>query len=152
MDLLITPDEIFRISFVGEDNMKPDRIPDSVIKSSQEKYLRPVLGTLLDKLSETNYTSFVNDFLKEPLAFYVRYMILPSLSIQLTNMGAFISETDYSRGATDRQRDTLRQSALTIAEPLMYLAIKYIESHLSEFPDYVRSKNNNNKIKGGIIL
>jgi hypothetical protein len=150
--MLITAKEVIEISFTGEENIKENRIPDSVIESAQEKYLRPVLTGLHDHLTKPAYTQFVNDYIKPPLAFFVRYLVLPSMSIQLSNMGAFLPETDFSKTATDRQRDTLRQSALSIAEPLLEKAVRYIEENRSGFPEYVKKSRTVNKVKGGIVF
>jgi hypothetical protein len=98
------------------------------------------------------YTDFVDEYIKPPLAYYVRYLVLPGVSIQLSNMGAFIPENDFSKGATNRQRDTLRQSALMIAEPLMEKAIRFICDNPSDFPDYKKKNKKQSRVKGGIIF
>lgn len=152
MELLITTKEVFELSFSGEENMKEDRIPDAVIRSAQEKYIRPVLGDLLDNLMKPEYEEFLNDYIKPPLAFYVRHLILPDISIHLSNMGAFLPENDFSKVATDRQRDTLRQSAIQIADPLMDLAVRYIKEHISDFPSFRLKTKKKENIIGGIIF
>ena len=150
---LITAQEVIDISFIGEENIKTNRIKDSVILSAQEKYLRDKFPGLYDKFLEGEYSDFVKEYIKSPLAYFVRYLILPNIGIQMSNMGINIPHNDFSKGASDRQRDTLRQSALMIAEPLIENAIRYINEHEVDFPEYKRNiKKTTNRVKGGIIF
>ncbi len=150
--LLITVQEVIDLAFIGEENIKTDRILDSVIRSAQEKYLKETFCGLYGKFLEGEYADFVSDYIKPPLAFYVRYLAEPNMSIQMSNMGAFLPQNDFSKAATDRQRDTLRQSSLMIAEPLIDAALGYIRSHNDDFPEFEKQIKKTKEIIGGIVI
>ena len=147
--MLITPDEV--IAIAGSDEMKASLIKESKIIAAEYKYIKPVFGDLYPVLSEKRYRGFVDKYIKPALAYYVRYMIIPDMSVILNNGGLALINPQYMTPATDHQRDLLQQTALSDAVALLQIAVDYVETHREEFPEY-RPRRLNSKFYGGIIL
>lgn len=152
MNSLITPQEVILIAFSPAEQIQPSSIIESKIIASEEKYIRPVLGKLVDALKEGMYPELLNDYVKPALAYYVRYSIIPDLSLKLNGIGAQTAFTAHSNAATDRQRSEMRMQAKDDADALLSKALRHIAT--GKYPEYEARKDIRNKIiiKGGLII
>ena len=85
--LLITPHEVVEIAFRGLEAMNESVIGEAPIVTAQYKFIRPVLGKLYEALLEGEYPELLNEYIKAPLAHYVKWLLLPRLSVQCGGIG-----------------------------------------------------------------
>jgi len=159
---LITQQRVIDLSFTNTESNEIGLINDSVIEVAQLRWIKPILGDDLWDLLESEYPTFssVNqdlaDRLEKPLAFFVKYELIPDMSINTTSAGLQVITTEYSSPATDKQRGQIQDQALHHAKALLLEATRWIEldENLSNYPDYSSSGNavNDTKIKGGIVF
>lgn len=149
---LITPEEVVQLAFSPTEQITPSAIVESKIVAAEEKYLRPVLGKLLDALKAGKYPDLLADFIKPALAYFVRYGVIPDLSLKLNSMGAQRAFTPHSSAATDRQRSEMRQQAKDDADALLAKALRHISK--GNYPEYNPEKNVRKKVilNGGLII
>lgn len=152
MNSLITSQEVTLIAFSPTEQIQPSSIIESKIIAAEEKFIRPVLGKLVDALKEGKYPELLNAFIKPALAYYVRYSIIPDLSLKLNSIGAQTAFTAHSNAATDRQRSEMRMQAKDDADALLSKALRHIAQ--GEYPEYEARKDVRNSIiiKGGLII
>lgn len=144
--MLITASEVTAIAFIGDNNVKPTYIKDSHIDVAEKKYIIPVIGQEL--YNNILLYPVLLDLIKKALAFYVRYIVLPDLAIQVTNTGMFNNSTDYSQSVSNEQRRALMQRALDNGDTYMeYVRLNIEENQYTEYDKKVRSQ-----IIGGIVL
>ena len=151
---LITASEAITIAFLDK-NFPSAKIKDSLIDIAQEQYLRPAIG---DDFYEainvadppTQYDDFIDDYLQPALAYFILYLMLPEISMQITGSGINVPQTQTGQAGTDRQREMLRSQALANGYTLLNKAVSYIEDNEEDFPLY--EKKCSVKIRGGVIL
>lgn len=136
MRLLISPQQVIDLSFAKSDQITIDSIKDTKIDAAQEKFIRPVLGDLYQSLVEDKYTQLLEEYIQPALAYYVRYTIIPDLSLKLNDIGVQNPFTAHSNAATDKQRAELRLQAKDDANALLDKAIRYISDNYKDFPEY----------------
>ena len=76
MALLITPAEVLETAFPATEQFRDDLIRPTMIEVAQLQYLQPVFGTLFDALEEERYSDFVSTYIKPPLSYYIRCMVI----------------------------------------------------------------------------
>lgn len=151
---LITPDEVREIAFSATDHMDSAVIKDSKIVAAQNNYLRPAFNNLYDAMLEGKYVDLVDKYIKPALAYYVRYGVIPDMSIQMGNNGMTVAYTSHTNAATDKQRDMLRRQALEDAGGFMREAVEFVENNLDKFPEYIKRDNVRHKVGrvGGLLI
>lgn len=151
---LITVQEVIKYAFSSFSQITPDIINETKIVAAQEQYIRPVFNELYVAMIDGKYTELVNTFIKPALAYYVRYGVLPDISVQMGNNGLQTSYTAHTNAASDKQRETLRMQAMSDANSLLDVAVRYVESNKDLFSEYAPRENarHKTKIAGGIIL
>ncbi len=152
--LLATPAEVWEMAFPPNANGPDDQINDTLIETAQLRYLKPALGSLYDTLEESRHAEFVTQFLKKPLAYYVRSLALNMLSASVGSLGILEGKTDYAAPVSIRQLHILRKEARHQADLLLDQAIEHIENNPTLFPEYDPHRNIRHKIRiqGGIAL
>ena len=140
MALLITPAEVLETAFPATEQFRDDLIRPTMIEVAQLQYLQPVFGALFDALEEERYSDFVSTYIKPPLAYYIRCMV--------------IDELTYGSPASIRLQERLRRQARTTAERLLDRAVGVIEANPESFPEYDPEQNLRHclLLKGGFIL
>lgn len=149
MEHLITANEILEIAFIGEEKVGEDKIKNVHIDIAEKEFIKPSLGLLYDAIIEGLYPELALK-LKEPVAFYVRYLVLPDIMVSVSNMGVFQSINEYSKPVSSAVQNTLLQRTLKNAETLKESVIQYIQDNYLNYPEYSYKKSS--RIIGGIIL
>lgn len=117
MSHFITKQEVVNIAF-SESNINKGFIDDNTIMLAEESHIRPVLGddfyTRLNQTSPTEvftaYETEVKNRIKLALAFYVKYEILPKLSLRVDNSGINILNThNANMGGVQERREVQTQ-------------------------------------------
>lgn len=106
--LLITPFQVVEQAFSPMDHISPSAIRISKIDIAQERFLRPVVGDdLFGRFEEGDYPDFVNQYIQPSLAHFIRYSIIEELSVQISDNGAVIFQSETLDSKTENnQQDT----------------------------------------------
>ena len=94
MALLITPAEVLETAFPATEQFRDDLIRPTMIEVAQLQYLQPVFGALFDALEEERYSDFVSTYIKPPLAYYIRCMVIDELTASRAVRGLQRHQTD----------------------------------------------------------
>ena len=134
-----------------------NKLHDGVIQTAQYKYIRPVLGEdLYDALVDDPTASKFADLLelvREALAWWVKYISLPEIFIEIADTGVKIIETQNTTQVTDQRFIELRESTRIICEDKTSQITDYLENEDTDLDDYLSGDNVDHKISmaGGII-
>lgn len=154
MELLITPAQVAETAFRAPDFITPDAVPESTILAAQQKFIRPVLGGLYDKLCAGKYPELMSEYILPSLALYVKMLMLPSLSVQAGAAGVVeVNSKNLTRAGDAKLRYAVRRLR-SDASALMRRAVEHIESAPSAFPEYDPRDNvlKRRSIDGQIVL
>lgn len=150
---LITTTEVIALAFQRPVNK--DRIEDALINAIQVRYILPVLGEdFYDAViaAPGSYTDLVA-YLKPIIAYYVKFHILPDISIDVANTGVNKVPGHNRQSGTTEDLGMVKQSTLDTA--LMYVSAmtKFLDDNYADYPLYYSGSNPDNKIDiaGGII-
>lgn len=89
--LLITPEEVISHAFTSREVIDSSKIRPSKIDIAQEHFIRPRIGDkLYDLLTLGEFSDFANQYLKAPLAYFIRYSIIEEFAVELSDNGAVI--------------------------------------------------------------
>ena len=151
---LITKSEVIAIAFTRTIN--ESKIPAYLISSVEEKHIRPLLG---DDFFEAviaaplSYSALV-PYLKNIIANYVKFYILPDIYQEVTDMGINVTQ-GMNRQVSDKNGlEYTRQNTLDIAKMLINTCEKYLFDNQTSYPLYTSGSAamNNIVIAGGIIF
>lgn len=158
MTYLLTTTEVVALAF-NDKNFLPAKILDSHLEVAHEGFLRPALGdTFYEELIASTpigaNKTFVDGYLKKPLAWYVKYVILPEIMVHVSNTGMSIVQPQGTIAVTDKQAGNLREQAKTNAEILLRKALDYLDDHATSYPNYEAGEavRETTKVIGGIIF
>ncbi|MBR3847123.1 MAG: hypothetical protein IKM37_06175 [Alistipes sp.] len=142
MTTLITPQEVLQRGFAGIAPLSPEMVTSADILAAEERYLIPAIGPALHaRLLQGNDASFVADYLAAPLALFTRLLIQPRLQLLTTRIGVLEPSTDQGSAAKTASLNRLQQSLRSEASTLLRRAIRYLEAHASEYPEYDPHQN-----------
>ncbi len=132
------------------------RIPTDFLEVIQHKYLRPILGEdFYDAVVATSasYTALLV-YVKPVLIWYAKYMLLPELRFELSDLGTNTLQINNATPLTDEGFALVRNQALTVAEDKVKVLNEYLEDNTSLYPLYYKSQNSseNYQISGGIVM
>lgn len=161
MTLLITADEIIQKTGIRK-GTDTGLLNQYLIDSTQEEFIRPVLGKdlydlVIAEVAACVFTGLNEDlwkeYIKPVLAHHVWWRLLPQLHVQSTNNGLQVNLSEFANGATDQQRSDLSTSVSSIAGNLNEKMIRYLEANSASFDDWCSPTvaSDHNKT-GGIIL
>ena len=158
MTYLLTTTEVVAIAF-NDKNFLPAKILNSHLEVAHEALLRPALGdTFYEELIAAAPTGvnkiFVDGYLKNPLAWYVKFVILPEIMIHVSNTGLNMIQPQGSIVVTDKQAGILRDQARQNAEILMQKALAFLDDHYLDYPNFssLDTIRKTTKVIGGVIF
>ncbi len=136
--LLITPNEVVSLAFMGREMIDPLAIRALKIDIASEQYIRPRMGdTLYNELKNGEYDEFVSEYIKPALAYYVRASIIDELSIRISDNGAIVydnmtkgnrSQLNRKNSNTGELRSVDTETQTTSTEEKDYTNTKTVES------------------------
>lgn len=139
-------------------NIHETKLSDSVIQSAQYKYIKPVLGDdLFDALiadpDNATYATLL-ELVKEALAWWVKYISLPEIFVEIADAGVKVIETRDTSQVTDQRFIELRESTRVICEDKTKQITDYLEDDDTNMVDYKSSENADHGVSdaGGIII
>ncbi len=130
----MTPPEVARSAFGGENSVRMEIITAAAIASAQQKLLE--------------------GFVKAALAQWVKFLILPAMSAQTGVLGVVQYDGQGFYGAGDKALSRLLRRTRGDARALTDSLVRHIESRPDEYPEYrsVENITNNVSIAGGVVL
>lgn len=150
--LLITQQEIINRT-IASVNFDDSLIKDAYIESAQWDYIRPLLGEdLYDAVlaTPTDYSTLI-DYIKDCLAFYALAKAMPFIHYAITSQGVQLNFTDYTRTATNEDKQKLVEGVLDIADDYREKLEDYLSDNTSTYTTYGNTIADTKKY-GGIIL
>lgn len=116
-NLMITPKRVIELAFSGREMISADSIRESKIDVAQEYFLRPVLGELLFQGALCGgHATFVERFLHPALAHYVRYGIISELSVQISDSGAVVYQSEKADNMRNNTQESTSSSEQTVSK------------------------------------
>lgn len=151
---LVTKAEIIAAVFTR--SVTESRIQTDLLEVVQHKYLRPILGEdFYDAViaSPSSYTALLT-YIKPVLFWYAKYLILPELRYEISDLGTNQLQIDRATPLTDEGFAMIRDQALIIAEEKVKILNEYLYDNMASYPLYYISQNSaeNVSIVGGIIM
>lgn len=164
MAQLISAQEVINTCFTNK-NTLAILLKDSFIEVAQLQHIRPVLGDDFydeivlqnnnDSLTTDN-KKLVDDFLKDTLAFYVKFEALEDISFNTTSKGVRSIDDEFTSPATDTQRANLALKIRSHADALRDKMIRFIEDedNIDKYPTYKKTENITKTVStfGGFVL
>lgn len=137
MNTLINAQEVVSLAFNTVEAVDCSLIGESTILSAERKFIAPVLGrNFYEAVRRGRYHDFCVGHLWQPLALYVRLLMLPMLSVQTGATGVMQYEGVNFSVADTRQLSALKKALRSEANTLMQMAMEYVQSHRDTFSEY----------------
>jgi len=135
---LVTKAEIIAAVFTR--TVTESRIQNDLLEVVQHKYIRPILGEdFYDAVVTTpaNYTALLA-YIKPVLYWYAKYLILPELRFEISDLGTNQLQINNAAPLTDEGFALVRNQALIVAEEKVkilneYLAIRKVQVPIINF-------------------
>ena len=154
MNTLISPTEVLRRAFRGHERLPADLIREADIVSVEWCFVRPIFGDALhDRLLLGADAAFVTDFLADAVALLCRYRVLPRMMHHCTMVGLLRPHPSESALADVEALSHDRRAAKQEAITLLRRAVRYVEAHAADFPEYDPDNNvlNHCSTDGGFV-
>lgn len=154
MAALITKNEFIQAAFTRQ--ISESRIPTDLLEVVQHKYLRPILGADFYAAlvaSPSSYSALMI-YVKPVLYYYLKYLVLPELRNEISDLGTNTIQINGATPLTDEGFAALRDQALIIAEDKVRVLNEYLEENYTLYPLYYKGQNVSEKcrIVGGIVM
>lgn len=152
--MLVTKDYIITEAFTRA--ISTSRVPDSVVLASEVKYLKPILGKdFYNAVVATpgSYAALLV-YIKPMIAWYVKYMILPELKTEVSDLGVNRISIQSAQNADEEAYAQARDHAQIVAESHREQLMDYLNDNTTLYPLYYSGTTPDNKIEiaGGIIF
>jgi len=152
--MLVTKDYIIAEAFTRA--ISTSRIPDSIVLACEVKYLKPILGKDFYNAvvaTPASYTALLN-LAKPMIAWYVRYMILPELKTEVSDLGVNRINIQSAQNADEEAYAQARDHAQIVAESHREQLMDYLNDNTTLYPLYYSGDNpdNQTEIVGGMIF
>ena len=137
MKTLITPVEVLRHAFGGGEVLPTAAITEADIAAAEERYLVPMLGQeLYERLLKGAYESFRTDYLVTCTALFTRLVVQSRLDIRTARIGSLAPKSENGTAADESALRRLRQNLRNEANILLRRALRHLEAHRAEYPEY----------------
>ncbi len=152
MVIIISPAEVASRAFPSSLDPEGGFIPESSILAAQQKFMKPVLGTLYPHLGK--YPELVDKYVKPALAQWVRYLVLPTIASQVGSMGIISPRGQTFESVAPMSVAALRARTKSDARALTARMVEHIEVLVQDYPEYDPEKNIMNRVSvtGNIVL
>ncbi len=151
---LMTKAEIVARAFTR--TVSESRIPDDILSACETKYIKPILGEDFYNAVVATPSSYATllTYIKPVLAWRVRYMILPELRTELSDLGVNTINIKEGANVDNDLFAQIRDNTRIVAEEKEKLLTDYLIDNSSSYPLYYPSEDPNSQVKisGGIIM
>jgi len=133
---LITKSEVISRAFTNA-NMDSHLIKSTFIEIAELNHLRPFLGKdLYNACSGGQYVTLVNGYIKDYLAFCVKFEILPDITYNTTSQGVVDNIADFTSPVSEKKLNYLRQETYKKAETFKKKMHLYLDDNSSLYSEW----------------
>ncbi len=132
----MTPSEVVAAAFENSEAFDTGKITPATILEAQRKFLRPALGNLYGPLLADGFPDLLEEYLKAPLALYVKWLVMPSLAVQCGNTGIVTPKADTFSPADARPLAHARRAVKVSANALLRCAVEHIAANPQRYPGF----------------
>lgn len=153
MKVLMTPEEASLMAFGGK--VAAARITEADIAATQRRYIEPVLGaSLWGAIESGKYAPLVEEWIKPALALFLKYMLLPAVSVRVGELGVVRFEGESFAPASADDVARMRRAVREAAGAALDAAVDYVEASAGAFPEYDPRENVRKRISlaGGVVM
>lgn len=150
---LITPEEAAALASIEIPGNKKELIDVPMILVAQASLLKAPLGGLYDSMLEGCYYDFVTDYIKLPLALWIKSIAIRQRAVSLTNAGVVRDSGGYVRPASLAEMASVSATLRSQALLLLGHTIEHINRNRLDFPEYTPMRRRKLKrLLGGMII
>mgnify|MGYP003633597366 FL=1 len=133
---LITRGEVV-IRAMTNANFDKHLVKYTFIEIAELNHVRPFLGKdLYDAVSQGGYVTLVNDYIKDYLAFCVKFEILPDITYNTTSQGVVDNLADFTSPVNEKKLNYLRQETYKKAETFKKKMHLYLDANRVLYPEW----------------
>ncbi len=133
---LITPEETITRAFTNA-NMDTHLIKPTFIEIAELNHVRPFLGEdLYNSCVQGSYVTLVNDYIKDYLAFCVKFEVLPDITYNTTSQGVVENLADFTNPVSEKKLNYLRQETYKKADTFKKKMHLYLDDNTALYPDW----------------
>ena len=162
MSNFITKTEVVNIAFNRDAKFNKGLITDELLSLSEESHIRPILGDdFYDRLNVVTPSPALNAYetvlmthIKNALAFYVKYEVLPHLSAKVTSSGIHLENTHQAVVGGVQERREIQSQVLRQADLFGNIIKRYLTDNSSNLSYYKAADTvqSSRRKYGGLIL
>ena len=133
---LITRGEVV-IKAMTNANFDKHLVKKTFIEIAELNHVKPFLGDkLYKKVSTGSYVVLVNDYIKDYLAFCIKFEILPDITYNTTSQGVVDNLADFTSPVSERKLNYLRQETYKKAETFKKKMHIYLDENKVLYPEW----------------
>lgn len=141
MKTLVSPSEVASLAFGSSNTLDESAIPLCSILAAEQSFLLPAIGEeLYEELRAEKGGArggeFVEEYLKQPIAFYVAARLLPTLAVRVGEVGVVRLAGESFEVVDEEMLRKVVARLRAEADTLLARATTYLASHLELFPAY----------------
>lgn len=148
---LITTTEVVDRAMTNA-NFDTHLIKTTFIEIAELNHVRPFLGKeLYDLCVGGSYVTLVNNYIKDYLAFCVKFEILPDITYNTTSQGVVDNIADFTSPVSEKKLNYLRQETYKKAETFKKKMKQYLDDNIALYPEWMGCSDcdsNSNKGSG----
>tara|TARA_R110000744_G_scaffold124927_1_gene230570 strand:+ start:108 stop:587 length:480 start_codon:yes stop_codon:yes gene_type:complete len=133
---LITRGEVVQKAMTNG-NFDKHLVKATFIEVAQLNHVRPFLGKeLYDACVGGSYVTLVKDYIKDYLAFCVKFEILPDITYNTTSQGVVDNIADFTSPINEKKLNYLRQETYKKAETFKKKMHLYLDENKAFYPEW----------------
>ena len=133
---LITKSEVVARAMTNS-NFDTHLIKSTFIEIAELNHVKPFLGTkLYNSCIGGSYVTLVNNYIKDYLAFCVKFEVLPDITYNTTSQGVVDNMADFSSSVSEKKLNYLRQETYKKAETFKKKMHLYLDANSALYPDW----------------
>ena len=133
---LITKSEVVARAMTNA-NFDTHLIKSTFIEIAELNHLRPFLGEdLYDACVGGSYVTLVNSYIKDYLAFCVKFEILPDITYNTTSQGVVDNMADFTSSVSEKKLNYLRQETYKKAETFKKKMHLYLDDNSTLYSEW----------------
>jgi len=118
-------------------NFDTHLIKDTFIEIAELNHVKPFLGCdLYEAVSGGSYVTLVNEYIKDYLAFCVKFEILPDITYNTTSQGVVDNLADFTSPVNEKKLNYLRQETYKKAETFKKKMERYLDDNSTSYPEW----------------
>jgi len=133
---LITATEVVNKAFTNA-NMDTHLIKSTFIEIAELNHVKPFLGEdLYDACVQGGYITLVNGYIKDYLAFCVKFEVLPDISYNTTSQGVVENFAEFTNPINEKKLNYLRQETYKKSETFKKKMHSYLDDNSILYPEW----------------